>query len=124
MGCWSEGAVVWGGKRGEVILREVEATKVPSSPAQVFGRRMRSRRDRGNSPHRGQKAEEKRFRWKLSGFELRRNEGFGGGAQGLLASMTVRSRQRLTRVALKRRLQHVSRLLDAWVIRGSPARLA
>ncbi|CAG7906599.1 unnamed protein product [Brassica rapa] len=124
MGCWSEGAVVWRGKRGEVILREVEATKVPSSPAQVSGRRMRSRRDRGNSSHRGQKAEEKRFRWRLSGFELRRNEGFGGGAQGLLASMTVRSRQRLTRVALKRRLQHVSRLLDAWVIRKSPARLA
>nr|VDD64162.1 unnamed protein product [Brassica oleracea] len=39
-------------------------------------RRMRSRRDRGCSP-----PEEKWFRWRLSGFELRRNEGFGGGAQ-------------------------------------------
>ncbi|KAF3589926.1 hypothetical protein F2Q69_00031102 [Brassica cretica] len=42
---------------------------------------MRSRRDRGCSPQRVQKAEEKWFRWRLSGFELRRNEGFGGGAQ-------------------------------------------
>ncbi|CAF2163391.1 unnamed protein product [Brassica napus] len=124
MGCWSEGAVVWRGKRGEVILREVKATKAPSSPAQISGRRMRSRRDRDSSPQRGQKAEEKRFRWKLSGFELRRNEGFGGGAQGLLASMTVRSRQRLTRVALIKRLQHMSCLLDAWIIRGSLIRLA
>ncbi|KAG5379192.1 hypothetical protein IGI04_027034 [Brassica rapa subsp. trilocularis] len=38
MGCWSEGAVVWRGKRGEVILREVKATKAPSSPAQISGR--------------------------------------------------------------------------------------
>ncbi|CAG7864626.1 unnamed protein product, partial [Brassica rapa] len=39
-------------------------------------RRMRSRRDRGGSPQR-----EKWFRWRLSVFELRRNEGFGGGVQ-------------------------------------------
>ena len=44
-------------------------------------RRMRSRRDRGCSPQRVQKAEEKWFRWRLSGFELRCNEGFGGVAQ-------------------------------------------
>ncbi|WZY91946.1 hypothetical protein YC2023_064275 [Brassica napus] len=42
---------------------------------------MRSRRDRGGSPQRVWKAEEKWFRWRLSGFELRRYEGSSGGVQ-------------------------------------------
>ncbi|CAF2080899.1 unnamed protein product, partial [Brassica rapa] len=40
---------------------------------------MRSRRDRGDSPQRVWKAEGRWFRWRLSGFELRRYEGSGGG---------------------------------------------
>ncbi|KAF3561086.1 hypothetical protein DY000_02012902 [Brassica cretica] len=42
LGYWCEGAVVWRGKRGEVFLREVGATKALSSPAQVSGRWLAS----------------------------------------------------------------------------------
>ncbi|WZZ21409.1 hypothetical protein YC2023_122796 [Brassica napus] len=56
MGCWSEGAVVWRGKRGEVILRAVEATKVSSLPAQVSGRCLASSASPRRSCLRGVKA--------------------------------------------------------------------
>ncbi|WZZ51636.1 LOW QUALITY PROTEIN: hypothetical protein YC2023_051743 [Brassica napus] len=115
--CWSKGAVVWRGKRGEVVfsspggggyessvvassyLREVvgffsiassvlspggEGFHSLASPALVelsgglvFGSDLE---EIDEAPQRGQKVEEKWFRWRLSGFELRRNEGFGGCA--------------------------------------------
>ncbi|WZZ85234.1 hypothetical protein YC2023_113813 [Brassica napus] len=72
-------------KRGEVLLREVEATKAPSSPAQVSGRWLASSATSPRFCLRGRvlKAEEKWLRWRLTGFELRRNEGVGGGAQAV-----------------------------------------
>ncbi|CAF1841941.1 unnamed protein product, partial [Brassica oleracea] len=86
--CWSKGAVVWRGKRGEVVFIASsvlspggEGFHSLASPALVelsgglvFGSEI------DEAPQRGQKVEEKWFRWRLSGFELRRNEGFGGCA--------------------------------------------
>uniref|UniRef100_A0A0D3AKK6 V-type proton ATPase subunit a n=1 Tax=Brassica oleracea var. oleracea TaxID=109376 RepID=A0A0D3AKK6_BRAOL len=71
----------------------------------------------------GQKVEEKWFRWRLSGFELRRNEGFGGGATAASRFGDGQVEAKATRGALMIKFQHASRLLDAWAKRRRPARL-
>ncbi|KAF3540262.1 hypothetical protein F2Q69_00019187 [Brassica cretica] len=76
-----------------------------------------------SSPQRGQKVEEKWFRWRLSGFELRRNEGFGGGATAASRFGDGQVEAKATRGALMIKFQHASRLLDAWAKRRRSARL-
>ncbi|KAF2567281.1 hypothetical protein F2Q70_00024640 [Brassica cretica] len=71
----------------------------------------------------GQKVEENWFRWRLSGFKLQRNEGFGGGATAASRFSDGQVEAKATRGALMIKFQHASRLLDAWAKRRRPARL-
>ncbi|KAH0896538.1 hypothetical protein HID58_046106 [Brassica napus] len=72
LGYWSEGAVVWS-NFSSVLSPGGEGLHSLASPARVVrsgGRRVL-------------KAEEKWLRWRLTGFELWRNEDVGGGAQAV-----------------------------------------
>ncbi|WZZ48540.1 hypothetical protein YC2023_048647 [Brassica napus] len=144
--CLSKGAVVWRGKCGEVVFSSpggggyessvvagsclwevVGFFSIASSILSPGGEGFHSLASPAlvelSGGLRGQKVEENWFRWRLSGFKLQRNEGFGGGATAASRFSDGQVEAKATRGALMIKFQHASRLLDAWAKRRRPARL-